>query len=187
MHDWVDLTWRIQGTLRLLFRKLDGSARRRLLTTIGALVAEDARRGARGKGWKRLGPEIADSVSYRQQGDTGVEVGAAHAAAAMRQFGGRIRAPGKGPGAKKAAWLTIPVKGSPAEGHWAGEMPHFGWRLFRIQGAKGPVLMGTKGKGPGRQTRPMFALRKEVPHPASPWFPSEGQIFRRISEAVRYL
>ena len=167
---------------------LDEGAKARILTHVGGLVKRDVQAAARGKGWKHLGPAIAQATSYQLHGSSGVEVGTAHPVARIRQLGGPISAPGKGPGAKQAQYLTIPVAPA-AKGHSAGEMKHLGWSTFLVKsGAGNLVILGRrKGKGKASTVVPLFVLKKSVRHPADPWFPQEEMLFRRVQQAVKFV
>lgn len=190
---WVNIGWRIAGSLRPLFRVLGDEAKGRILTTVGGLVKRDVQAAARGKGWPRLGPAIAQATSYQMHGVSGVEVGTAHPVARIRQMGGPIAAPGKGPGAKPAQYLTIPVAEA-AKGHSAGEMRHLGWMTYVVKSRSGrsqAVIMGIRtrrGRVGARAAEPvpLFVLKKQVRHPADPWFPREETVFRRINQAVAF-
>lgn len=173
------INWRIGGSLANAFAKFSDDAARRFLLGLGGDVQEDARANLQGKGWKRLGPAIAQTLNTQVSGRK-LEVGASHAVAGIRHFGGKISAPGQGPLAKQRQALTIPLRGSPAEGQTAGDMRQGGWTLFRPKGTR--VLMGSRGKG---DAVPLFALAKSVNHPASPWFPTFEQITGRMEGAFR--
>lgn len=77
------------------------------------------------------------------------------------QYGGTISAPGKH-SEKPAQALTIPIAGSPGEGHRARE---FQQKLFVPPGTS---VLGYSMDG---QFVGLFVLRKSVKGPHSPWFP----------------
>lgn len=183
--NFTTITWRMSGSLAPVFARFSTTAVSRVLRMTGRTLVSDAKDNIRAKGWKKLGNAIISSLNAQQAG-TRLEVGATHVAARMREFGGRISAPGQGDLARRRDWLTIPV--GEAKGRTYDEMRARGWSFFRIMGKKGfPVLMGYK-TGVGKRSkyraaRPLFALRTEVRHPASPWFPTFAQITARFNEA----
>lgn len=177
--NFMRMNWRVQGDLRGIVKKFGPEALQNFLRVAGALIANDARGNLMAKGWKRLGHQIRETVNFQILGANQLEVGATHVAAGMRHFGGTISAPGKSPLALKRQWLTIPLRGSPAQGLSVGKMKMAGWRIFRPKGRK--VLMGYRGKG---DAVPLFALAKSVKHPASPWFPTSAQISARLHESA---
>lgn len=165
------------GDLRRLVPALEKPQRKRLFSLLGMALKKKARANARehshgGQFW----PSIADSVGYRSDTD-GVIVGAMHEAAAQKQLGGTIEAPGKGPGAKGAKALTIPIDDR-AKGLSAGEL-NSRWRLFRLPGTN---VLAANIDG---QTVGMYALVKSVTQKPEPWFPDEGDVNRSISKAIR--
>lgn len=138
----------------------------------GRGVALQAQRNALAKGGRRFWRALARSVNVRQVSPAGVEVASDHVAAAQKQFGGPIEAPGKGPGSHNAKFLTIPIPGSSAEGRMAGE---FG-NLFVLgkqddPNGRGGVLARA---GAGGEVEPLFILvRRTKPQRPDPWFPDE--------------
>jgi hypothetical protein len=177
------INWRMGGDLRAVFATFSDESKRKVLDTAGALILADAQKAIAAKGWGHFGEGIRNSLTATRAGET-MEVGSDHVAAGMRHFGGTISAPGQSPVAKKRAWLTIPVRGSPAKGKTYTDLKLGGWKFFRIISRKSgfPVLMGYQGKA---KPQPLFALRKQVTHPASPWFPTYAQITGRVTEAFR--
>ena len=177
------INWRMSGDLRALFKTFSDNDAQAALRTAGHGIIQDAEKNLAAKGWHGLGDAIRRDLNTQINGRT-LEVGSSHPAAGMRHLGGTISAPGKSPLASRAEWLTIPVPG-PAKGNTARDMRIKGWKLFRIISTKTgfPVLMGSRGKG--TKARPLFAMRKEVTHPKSPWFPTFRQITTRIEEAFR--
>ena len=196
------INWRMSGDLRKLFKAFSDEAAQRTLRAAGGGIIHDAQNNLAAKGWRGLGTAIRSSLNQQVQG-RGLEVGASHAAAGMRHFGGTISAPGKGPGAVPAKMLTIPIANE-AKGENTRSLRLKGWTIFLPKGTR--VLMGTKpgmaikvrGKGAinpetGRRKSlhmgwtaiPLFVLKKSVRHPASPWFPTSPQITTRIEEAFR--
>jgi len=193
----ANISWRVSGTLRPLFRQLDPAGRTKLLDRIGFNVLQDVKAAAIAK-WPKLGYAFAEEASYNVHGAASVEVGTSHVAAGIRQTGGPISAPGKGPGATGARMLTIPVAPE-AKGKTAGQLRKAGWTIFAIPGKPAPArfLLGyrlkasrCKRKRKGKATRPtaqlLYVLKKSVYHPADPWFPSEDRLFRSVSQAVAF-
>ena len=174
--------------LAQLFAAIGPEKREAVLKKIGFLVARDAKANARAKGGKFWG-DIANSVSYQTDGDS-VVVGASHEASAHKHFGGMIEAPGKGPGSKKAAFLTIPLD-KISKGKSVGElrtaMPIF--RLGRRGPAKdGDILATYELDGGGKKGKiiPLYVLKKRVFHKPDPWFPTSAQIFKSIKQVVAF-
>lgn len=132
-----------------------------------------AQRNALTKGGRRLWREIARSVNVAEVSTAGARILTTHPAAAQKQFGGPISAPGKGPWAKGAQSLAIPLSGSPAEGRMPGEFKG----LFRIPGTN--VLAQAIGARGSRGLRILFALVKRTkPQKASPWWPETAVVNR---------
>ena len=186
--NYVAINWRVQGDLRKTMRKFGPEALADFLRRAGDTIANDARGNLMAKGWKRLGHAMRESINWQVNGST-LEVGSTHVAAAMREYGGRISAPGRGPRSRHRKMLTIPIRGSPAYGKSVDDMEAAGWIIFRPKGTR--VLMGVRQgarstkKNPTRgQAVALFALAKSVPHPASPWFPTFAQITARLNEAA---
>jgi hypothetical protein len=163
--------------LQDFFAVIDPKRRKPIMAKIGYMVAREAKANARAKGGK-FWADIAGSVSY-QATENEVVVGASHEASAHKHFGGWIEAPGKGPGAKKAKALTIPI--SPiAKGHSAGELATQ-FNLFRVK----DILFGHLKSGEG-EAIPLFVLKKRVFHRASPWFPTNRQVFKAIDTVLDF-
>ena len=173
--------------LQDIFRRLEPPAQKHLLGRIGFNIARQAKANARAMHDKAKRPSIkgggfwagvANSISYRVD-DHSVTIGAAHYAAAHKQFGGTISAPGKGVGSKGAKFLTIPIA-EEAYGHSVGELKSR-LDIFRI----GNILFGRPKKSKGAiRVIPLYVLKKSVSQKPEPWFPTEAQIYYRISEAI---
>jgi len=143
----------------------------------GRAVAVQAQRNALAKGGRRLWRDLARSVNVRTLGPDGVEVFSSHVAAAQKQFGGPIEAPGKGPGSHGASMLTIPIRGSRAEGKTVAEFEAGGDKLFVLgkqDGERGGILCATGADGAPEH---LFILTKRTkPQRAQPWFPDDKTI-----------
>jgi len=150
---------------------LSPSRQSRLMLQWGAYTANEARKNALAKGGRRLWRAIARSVMVEKVGARGdVAVRAYHIAAAQKQFGGSISAPGKGPGSKGAEALTIPIADE-AEGRMASEFDPLG--IFRPKGTN--VLAINRGG----VLENLFALVKSTEEQkADPWWPTEDDTLR---------
>lgn len=148
----------------------------RLFRTIGIALANDARKAARLKhataktpstGGGGFWARIAGSISYVADVN-GATIGASHEAAAHKQTGGTISAPGKGAGATGAKFLTIPVD-KLSRGKSVGELKTR-FIIFRA----GDCLFGyPRGVKTSKEIPPklLYVLRKSVKQHAEPWFP----------------
>lgn len=144
----------------------------RFLLRWAVATRSTAMKNAMAKGGRRLWRAIARSVEVREQTLDGVSVSATHPAAAQKQFGGVIEAPGKGPWAKGAGALTIPIPGTRAEGRMAGEFGEL--VLIQRSGGKAPLLVKpAKGRA---DFEPLFVLVKRTRRQsADPWWPSQEE------------
>lgn len=144
-----------------------------------------AQTNAIAKGGRRLWREIARSVAVDQVSNDGVRVRATHPAAGHKHKGGPIEAPGKGPWAKGAQSLAIPLSGSPAEGRMPGEFKG----MFRLPGTNVLAIKATNAMRDrsGRYIRrdkanpivAMFVLvKKTKPQRANPWWPENAYVNR---------
>src|SRR5574343_1672028 len=139
---WIQLGWKVTGSLRPLFVTLDDPQKVRFLTELGARVKNDVSMAARAKPWRKLGHQIANKTAYQVHGATSVEVGSTHEVAGIRETGGPISAPGKRPGATGASMLTIPVA-DVAKGKSVGDLRKRGWVIFRVpRGGEAKYLFG---------------------------------------------
>ena len=163
-------------------RVASAQGRALLLAAVGESVAMAARRSAMshsrgGQFW----PSIANSVSFQNPGGDRLRVGATHYAAAQKQFGGVIRAPGSGPGSRHAKALTIPL-GEARRNAWdAADAEDAGYRLFR----EGDTLFGRRGKTKRAKAVPLFLLRRQVRQKAEPWFPAGAALKAAVAEGIR--
>jgi hypothetical protein len=174
-----------EAAFQSFLNRLSEGARKALLGRIGFLIAKDAKVSARGMHAKARRPstkgggfwaKIAGAVSYKAT-TTEVTIGAAHYASAHKQFGGRISAPGHGPGSKNAKFLTIPVNDK-AFGFSVGELSSK-YHFFRI----GMYLCAEVSPG---SVEPFFLLKKSVVQKAYPWWPTRANVYRRVAEAVAF-
>lgn len=160
--------------LRRLSGKLTGPARQGFVLAWGRRTAVQAQRNARAKGGRRFWRDLSRSINVRSVGPEGVEVFSDHVAAAQKQFGGPISAPGKGAYAKGAKALTIPIS-EEAEGKTAAEFTLGGRKLFVI-GKKDGERLGVLGYDEGGEFHALFALRKRVVQKADPFFPKQDEV-----------
>jgi len=191
----VNISWRINGTLRPLFASLDAAGRVRMLQRIGGAVRHEVQGAARAKPWRKLGNEFAGKTSFQVHGSSSVEVGTSHALGRIRQEGGEITAPGKGPLAKGAPMLTIPVHDA-AKGLFVGQLRKRGWTIFAIPRKPAPArfLLGYRGRSGGKRRKGqpapraelLYVLKKSVYHPADPWFPTDEAVFRAVRSAIAF-
>jgi hypothetical protein len=114
-----------------------------------------------------------------------VIVGSVHEAAAQKQFGGPIEAPGKGPGALGAKALTIPL-GEARENRWNTRDAKEKFNLFLVKSNGKSILFGSlKSRSKKkREAHPLFLLKKRVMQQADPWFPEGEQLKRAISRGI---
>ena len=136
--------------------------RRELFATIRMTMERSLKDSARAKGGRRFWNDLANTVSGESDADSAI-AGATHPAAAIREFGGTISAPGKGPGATGAKYLAIPVHPA-AEGKSPREIND----LFCVAN----YLLKDLGNGDAEL---FYVLKKSVEHPADPWLPSENE------------
>ena len=166
----------------------DRKDRAELLEIVAETVAQAARRKAVAKGGRRFWVrDIRDSVHAEQEGN-GWTVGSTHAAAAHKQYGGAITAPGRGPAALQRRFLTIPVGDARKERWNTIDAQAAGWRIFRIgkvSGNSGGYLIGAKGKGKTRRTQLLFVLKKTVTQAADPWFPEGTELEAAVEKGIR--
>lgn len=156
------------------------------LSKVGASVSETAKQSARAKGGRRFWAEVARSVSYQKMaGADAVQVGATHVAAAQKQFGGVISAPGRGEGATGAKWLTIPV-GVARERRLSARKASETYSLFLVKSKAGKrLLFGTKkAKKRNKISELLFVLKKSVTQKADPWFPEGATLQSAISRGI---
>lgn len=154
--------------LEKLMRGLTTSEQMRTLLQWGAMVRKKAQENAIEKGGRRFWRDIARSTNVREVSASSVQVASDHVAAAQKQYGGTIAAPGK-QSEHPAQALTIPFPGSIAEGHRASE---FGQDLFILKSKKGKAILGF---AQDKKFVPLFILTKSVSQRASPWFPSDQE------------
>ena len=149
-------------------------------------VERKAKANALAKGGRHFWvSEIVNSIHTETMGRNRV-VGSTHVAAAHKQYGGPISAPGKGEGALGRQALTIPV-GKARENRWDTDKAQAaGYDLFKVKGKVGRgLLFGRRTRGKSNRSRNkdelLFVLRKSVMQSPEPWFP-QGQ---ELEDAVR--
>lgn len=174
------------GDLERLLPLLTPRARAYVLRKVGFIVAQTAKQNARAKHAASKHPSakgggfwarIADSVSYQMVGTDGVVIGASHVAAAQKEFGGTITAPGKGAGSKRAKALTIPISDR-SRGYSVGELKSK-YVIFR----QGNILFAVLGKG---SIEPVYVLVKSVFQRPDRWFPTSPQVFSAVDSAIKF-
>ncbi len=174
---FVIATDTVSPLLSYLRGRLSPEQQQGFLLAWGRGVAVQAQRNAIAKGGRHLWRDLARSVNVRSVGPDGVEVFSDHVAAPQKQFGGVISAPGKGPGSHGARALTLPIKGSRAEGRLVGEFTAAGEKLFVLgkkDGNRGGILCATGADGAPEH---LFILVKRTkPQAPQPWFPDDKTV-----------
>lgn len=168
----------------LVIRKIAKSLESaRVLERVGDEIANEARNNAFSRPGRSFWRGMGDSVSTQKRGKSFI-VGATHEAAAQKQFGGPISAPGKGPGALGAKSLTIPL-GEARENRWNTRDAKEKFNLFLVKSNGKSILFGNLKTGKKKQdAQPLFLLKKRVMQQADPWFPEGGQLERAISRGI---
>ncbi len=165
-------------------RTLEGH---RILNRIGDVIEQDAKGNALMKPGRSFWRGMAKSVEKTSEpGDGTVTVGSDHEAAAQKQFGGAISAPGKGPGALGAKALTIPL-GVARNRRWNTRDAAEKYDLFTVKHGEDTFLFG-KLKGRVKMTRantkPLFLLKKRVSQQPDKWFPEGAQLERAVAKGI---
>lgn len=164
-------------------RKIAGSlSSTQLLRRVAAEVANVARNEAYSRPGRSFWRNMGNSVSHAPKG-RGYIVGATHEAAAQKQFGGVIEAPGKGPGAVKAKALTIPL-GLAKENRWDADDAAMRFDLFLAKTKSGKRLLFGKPRNTKGEAQPLFLLRKRVSQRAEPWFPAGDALNKAIATGI---
>lgn len=169
----------------LVIRKIAKSlSNAKVLERVGGEVANEARNNAYSRPGRSFWRNIGNSVSMQKKGQS-VIVGSVHEAAAQKQFGGPIEAPGKGPGALGAKALTIPL-GEARDNRWNTRDAKEKFNLFLVKSNGKSILFGSlKSRSKKkREAQPLFLLKKRVMQQADPWFPEGGQLERAISRGI---
>ena len=157
------------------------------LKYIGLEVANEARNNAYSRPGRSFWRKVGNSVSMQVSGK-GVIVGAAHEAAAQKQFGGTISAPGQGPGAVGAKELTIPL-GKARLNRWDVDKAKMRFNLFLVKSNGKRLLFGSPLRT-GRRRRnqntmqPLFLLKKSVNQQPDPWFPEGVQLEKAVTRGI---
>lgn len=154
----------------------NASERRQLFAVIRATMERSLKDAAIAKGGRSFWRDVADSVTGESDADSAI-VGATHPAAAIRQYGGTISAPGKGPLSTGADNLSIPVHPA-AEGKSPREINN----LFLAVRKDGAMFLFCRI---GDDTELFYVLKKSVEHPADPWLPSENERAEELRAAAR--
>lgn len=152
----------------------------------GQKVAMAARANARARRWREIPRTV--QLSAVNPAASSITVESRHVAAAQRHYGGWIEAPGKGPYARHARLLTIPVSDY-AKGKTRFEVEQRFGQLYLINTGKQLVLAtaqkGRKGAKGGLDVH--FVLKQRVYQRPQPWWPSEGDALRMAEETGREL
>lgn len=154
----------------------DPTAIRKLFPILGTLLVRDAKAGAREKIGGNFGQQIAQSVRYEDRQNT-LTVGATHPVAKHKHFGGTITAPGKGPGAKGAKALTIPIS-ERAKGKTARQ---FNNTFILARPGKNAIIMQTVNG----VALPLFVLVKSVTQRGVHWFPEGRRVEKNMRRAMQ--
>lgn len=170
----------------LVIRKIAKSLQSALvLERIGGEVANEARNNAYTRPGRSFWRKMGNSVVLEKRGPN-VIVGATHEAAAQKQFGGPIEAPGQGPDALKAKALTIPL-GEARDNRWNTRDAKEKFNLFLVKSNGKSILFGSlksRSKKTKSEAKPLFLLKKRVLQQADPWFPEGGQLERAIARGI---
>ncbi|MDD5484068.1 MAG: hypothetical protein PHP98_10560 [Kiritimatiellae bacterium] len=148
--------------------------RRQLFATIRMTTERSLKDSAIAKGGRHFWRDLADSVTGESDADSAI-VGATHPAAAIRQYGGTISAPGKGPLSTGAKYLAIPISDKAR-----GKSPREFQDLFFVMAkGGGKYLFSAINNG-----EIFYILKKSVEHPADPWLPSDNKIAEELRAAA---
>ncbi len=170
-------------------RTLEGH---RILNRIGDVVEQEAKGNALMKPGRSFWRGMAKSVEKtNDRANRTVTVGTDHEAAAQKQFGGVIEAPGKGPGALGAKALTIPL-GVARNRRWNTRDAAEKFNLFLARSGGRCILFGRLrdrlwkgGRGGGQdEPRPLFVLKKRVSQQPDKWFPEGAQLERAVAKGI---
>ncbi len=186
----ADVTTEMRHATMVLRRVAESLSSIRILKSVGYSIEQQAAQNAHERPGRSFWRKMGDSVNTRA-GTNFVEVGATHEAAAQKQFGGVISAPGKGPGSLNAKMLTIPVNEA-REKRWTTRDALKKFDLFQVKTKGGKALLFGKkreGKSVGkrRKKKPatlLFVLRKSVSQLPEPWFPDGNQLSTAISRGI---
>ena len=161
-------------------------AARNILLRVGHLASNMAKRNAYAKGGRSFWRDIGDSIHVVQPSPGEVIVGAAHVAAGIKHFGGRVSAPGKGAGSLHRKALTIPIGLARANRWDTDEAQQAGYELFSDTTDNGVRILFGRSTRHRRlhQREPLFVLRKSAQVPADPFWPEDTDIERMIRQAI---
>lgn len=157
-------------------------ASRNLLLRIGQLGSDIVRQRARAKGGKSFWDDVASSVQVHEEPDK-VVIGATHVAARIKQFGGRVEAPGKGAGSLHRKALAIPI-GLARANRWDTDAAQMaGYELFSSKDENGTrILFGRRRNK--KKAEPLFVIRKAAQIPADPWWLTDNELNSVIAKAM---
>lgn len=157
---------------------LSSGNRIRLFRSAAACLKRRAQDNARAYGGRSFWQGIANSVST-QVNEHGLLVGSSHFAAAHKQFGGDISAPGRGPMSKRRRNLSIPL------GKAKGKTPSDFQKLWRYKAKSGNLfLVRSEKTESGSSLEFLFLLKKEVTQKAYPWFPLGNEAKKEIGRGI---
>ena len=142
-----------------------------------ATGSREARESARSKNYREIARSIRTGAIDSSSGSILVIAEAVHAA--QRNYGGVIRAPGKGPYSRKSSMLVIPVSKF-AKGKTRFEVEQQLGELFFVR-ANGQLLLATQKKGKRGGIEPHFVLKKQVFQRGNPFWPIDDR-WHRIGE-----
>ena len=152
-------------------------------------VERKAKANALAKGGRHFWvSEIVNSLHTEAVGGSRV-VGSTHVAAAHKQYGGPISAPGRGEGALGRQALTIPV-GKARENRWDTDKAQAaGYELFKVKTKEGRgLLFGRRTRGKGNRSRRkdelLFVLRKSVMQAPDKWFPEGAELEQCVRQGI---
>ncbi len=151
------------------------SERRELFAMIRGAMKNSLKKAALAKKKSGFWLEVAKTVTGESDANSAI-AGATHPAAAIRQFGGTISAPGQDSLATGAKYLSIPVSDR-AKGKSPKQFPDL---FFVMASGGGKYLFDAAHEG-----ELMYVLKKSVTHPADPWVPSESQIGKDLRKATK--
>lgn len=146
----------------------------------------EARESARSKGYREIARSIRVGAIDFSSGSIETRADAVHAA--QRNYGGVIRAPGKGPYSRHSSLLTIPVSRY-AKGKTRFEVEQAFGPLFFVR-SNGQLLLaaaqkGRKGAKGGIDVH--FVLKKQVYQRGNPFWPTNTRWLRVGEQELRIL
>jgi hypothetical protein len=165
-----------QTTLKVFEKiKIDDFIDERM-KNLGLVITEKARRKGQtytkgGQFWNRVCQSIGFTYSTKAKTLT---YGANHVAAAHKQYGGVISAPGKGEGSRRSKYLTIPI--SPiSKGKNTSVFRKVSIKTFFFTSKKGNLILAMTSSTK-KKMEPLFLLKKSVYQKAQPYFPDGAEL-----------